>query len=258
MPTAGGEAAASRLVSMEEAEAFLRVKWCTARRIAFAVLLCILSPAGLLLLAAGSETGRLALSEEAAAGAGLILLFLMVAAAVAVFIVCGAQTAPFAWLETEVFQTARGVSEMVVARKRQYSRQYTRSNMWGACLCILSVIPLLAGALWSGEDFLLVAMLCMTLLLVGIGVWLFITAGIRWASIQKLLQEGDYTKTSKTNRSISAVVGTVYWLVVTAGYLAYSFYTNDWEKTWIVWPVAGVVYAAVAVLCTAVRKGGRR
>lgn len=41
----------------------------------------------------------------------------------------------------------------------------------------------------------------------------------------------------------------VYWLLVTAAYLAYSFYTGDqWHKSWIVWPVAGVLFAAVYAL----------
>ena len=33
--------------------------------------------------------------------------------------------------------------------------------------------------------------------------------------------------------------------MVTAGYLAYSFWTMDWARSWIVWPVAGVLYAAI-------------
>lgn len=28
-------------------------------------------------------------------------------------------------------------------------------------------------------------------------------------------------------------------------YLAWSFKTMEWEKTWVLWPVAGVLFAAV-------------
>ena len=32
----------------------------------------------------------------------------------------------------------------------------------------------------------------------------------------------------------------LYWLTATAIYLLISFLTMRWDRTWIVWPVAGV------------------
>ena len=40
-------------------------------------------------------------------------------------------------------------------------------------------------------------------------------------------------------------VGQIYWCLVTAIYLGYSFITQRWDISWIVWPVAGVSYGAV-------------
>ena len=37
----------------------------------------------------------------------------------------------------------------------------------------------------------------------------------------------------------------VYWCLTTAIYLAWSFWTMSWDITWIVWPVAGVLFAAL-------------
>ena len=36
-----------------------------------------------------------------------------------------------------------------------------------------------------------------------------------------------------------------YWCFVVVIYLGWSFWTNNWKMTWIIWPVAGVLYAAV-------------
>ncbi len=248
------EPPAVRRVSMEEANEFLLVKQITAKRIAFATFLCILSPICLILLGAASEARAPALSEEFAAGIGLIVMFLTVAAAVAVFIASGAKTSPFEYLEDEVFETEYGVSGMVKERQRQYRDTYTRYNVLGSCICILSAVPLFAGSLLSQNDLFLAATLSATMLLAGIGVIFFITAGINWASMQKLLQEGDYTRRKKQNTSPADVIGKIYWLVVVAGYLAYSFYTNDWKSTWAIWPVAGVLYAAVMIVCNAFHK----
>ena len=54
-------------VSMEEANAFLSVKAITSKLIAYATLLCILSPICLLVLGAISETPKYALSDSVAA-----------------------------------------------------------------------------------------------------------------------------------------------------------------------------------------------
>ena len=57
-----------------------------------------------------------------------------------------------------------------------------------------------------------------------------------------LLEEGDYTRASKrSNRKYSGI----YWGLITAAYLAVSFITRRWDMTWIVWPVAGVLYGVL-------------
>ena len=89
-------------------------------------------------------------------------------------------------------------------------------------------------------------MVSLLLFFVGIGVTFFIRGGIPWASFEKLLQEGEYSKVRKRHQPLHDIVSTIYWLIITAIYLAWSFYTFQWERTWIIWPVAGVVYAIVA------------
>ena len=43
--------------------------------------------------------------------------------------------------------------------------------------------------------------------------------------------------------------GVVYWVVAAAIFLCWSFITNDWQHSWIVWPVAGVLFVAVMMIC---------
>ena len=113
---------------------------------------------------------------------------------------------------------------------------YTRCNVLGACICILSVIPLFSGAFLTENDLFMVCMLSVTMILAGIGVVFFITAGIHWASMEKLLQEGDYSRQKKKKSNLTGALSTVYWLIVVAGYLAVSFTAEDWNNSWIIWP----------------------
>lgn len=246
------EQSALRRVTMEEASTFLSVKAATARPVALGVFLCILSPICLLLLGAMCEQPNSGMSEGFAAGVGLVILLGMVVTAVAIFVSCGSKTARFEYLEREIFETEYGVTGMVKARKEQYKAAYDRGNLIGVCLCVLSPIFLFLGmAIFSEDSLLLVFCLCLTLALAGVGVLFLVGVGIPWASFEKLLQEGEYSREEKSRLPVTGAVSTVYWLAAVAVYLAWSFATDDWQHTWIVWPVAGVLFPAVLSLVRA-------
>lgn len=243
------EAVPIKRVSMEEANKFLSVKAATAKAIANAVFLCIISPVCLLLLGAMSENEKFGLSSNAAGGIGMVVLLAIVAAAVSIFISNGSKTAPFSYLDTEDFETEYGVSGMVTERKEKYKEIHARYNKIGASLCILALVPLFATVIFNEDNvLLLVAALSAGFLIAGIGVNFFVRTGIVWGSFEKLLQEGDYTKSKKKRRPMASVVATVYWMAATAIFLAYSLATDNWEYSWIVWVVAGVLYPAVLAI----------
>lgn len=250
----GGDAdPALRRVTLSEAHAFLELRRRASTRIAGAVFLCILSVLPLLLLGAASELPASGISENLACGVGLAVLLVTVAAAVAIFISCGAKSAPYAFLDKETFDAEYGVKGMVKEAQSNYRSTYTRSNIVGVCLCVLSPAALLVGACFVSESdpgsaFALVVMLAVTMLVAGVGVVFLITAGVRWASMQKLLEEGEYAAQEKKKLSRTEAVATAYWLAATAIYLGWSFSTDNWKSTWIVWPVAGVLFAAVMVI----------
>lgn len=237
-----------RKVSMEEAVEFLRLKEEAAKYIALGTFFCIISPIALIVLGGFNEYGIV--SENLAGGIGMITLLLLIAAAVAIFILIGSKTSPYAYMEREAFETEYGVTGMVKERQKQYRSVYTRNNVIGTCLCILAVVPLFAGVLIDEDnELLMIGMIGILLFLVGVGVVFFITAGIPWASFEKLLQEGEYTKSRKRGAKKAEKIQSIYWITVTAVYLAWSFYTMDWGRTWIIWPVAGVLSAVIAIVC---------
>ena len=243
------EASTLRRVSMEEANAFLSVKAMSSKPIALATFLCILSPICLLILGAVSEVPEYNLTDNVAGGIGIIILLIFVTIAVAIFISTGRKTAEFDYLEKEVFETEYGVSGMVAERKAQYNGTYTRNNIIGASLCIMALIPLFGGASFNDKnELLLTIMLCVSFVVAGIGVVFFVSSGIIWASYEKLLQEGDYSKVKKETKSTTTAISAAYWLIITAIYLGYSLSTNNWGYSWIIWVIAGVVFPALAMI----------
>lgn len=242
------ETVALRRVTLQEANHFLEVKKETAPKIAFATLLCILSPVCLILLGAASEFGVLSISEDMAGGMGMMILLVMIAIACAIFIACGAKTKAYEFLEKELIETEYGVTGMVRERKKEYESTYTRYNILGTVTCILGAIPLFSVAMRDKEDFMAVVMFSFLFVLEAIGVRFFIVAGINQASFEKLLQEGDYSVAAKKKSPLASGISTIYWLVVTAVFLGTSFYTNQWQTTGLIWLIAGVLYPAVLAL----------
>ena len=244
-----------RRVSMEEANAFLSVKLRTAKTIAYAAFLCIVSPIALLILGAISESTVGVLNENIAGGIGMIVLIILVAIAAVMFISSGSKTAPFAYLEKEKFETEYGVSGMVKERKAQYKDLHTKHNIAGTCLCIAALIPLFIGAIINADsDLFLTIMLSLSFLIAGVGVICFIKTGIIWASYEKLLQEGEYSKENKEKPSLSSAIYTAYWVIAAAVYLGYSLSSNNWGQSWIIWVVAGVIFPAVIAITNAFEK----
>ncbi len=237
---------AAHFVSMEEANRFLDAKELTAPRVALATSLCILSPIPLFILGALSQiTNGKGISryitENGAVGIGMTSLLLMITAAVAIFLSCRRYTADFDYLDKEVIDTAYGVSSMAKELKTNYRDRYDRNNMLGACLCVLSAVPLFT-AVWHsqfGADENLAAAigLCIMLAIIAFAVNRFISVGIIWESYQKLLQEGDYSRKKKSHKAFDDF----YWPLVTAIYFLYSFSTGHWHISWIIWLFASPI-----------------
>ena len=228
-----------------------------APKLALATLLCVLSPAALLLLAALSDRPGAAISENAAAGIGLCVLLVLVAAAVAVFITCAAQVKAYAFLESEPFETACGVIGMVRERRAAFAPRHTRGKVAGTVLCILSAVPLFIAVCLDGPDLLYVGAVCLLLVLAGIGSAVFVSGGVYWAAMDRLLEEGDYVRPRKRQNGVVGAVSGIYWLVAAAAYLLWTF--GPWwdaqpQDTWILWAVAGVLYGAVMALVRGIRK----
>lgn len=234
-----------RRVSMEEANKFLAAKTQTAKTIACGTFLCIISPICLMILSVMSEKAIYNISENVAAGIGMITLLIFIANAVTLFILSSSKTSAFEFLENEIFETSYGVTGMVKERKEDYRESYTKNIAIGVCFCVLSLVPLFAAIIISEDDLFMVSMVAVMLALIGIGVNFIVKTCIIWESFDKLLQEGEYSKRKKKEKIASSKVNTIYWSVVTAGYLAYSFISYKWHFSWIIWPVAAVLYPAV-------------
>lgn len=185
----GVDEAPIKIITLAEANDYIEQRKEASVKIAIATFLCILSVIPLLISAAMSELTSLPISENAAVGVGVVAIFPIVAIAVVMFIRVGFKNAPYEFLEKEPFKTEYGVTGLARDRQKTYRSTYVKYNCLGACICVLSPIPLLCGT-FTGNEL----------------------------------------------------------LIATAIYLGWSFLSNDWHITWVVWPIAGILFAVVELV----------
>ena len=244
-------------VTLTQAEDYLTKAQANAPQMALATALCIVSPIPLLALGTVSELGLLGLNVDLAGGLGMIALLVLVAVAVVLFMQCGAAVREYEFLEKEPIETEHGVTALVRERRAAFAPEYDRANRMGAALCILAAVPLFA-AVMVGVSFLMSMSICLLLVLVACGVYAFVRVGTVQDAMDRLLEDGDFTRGHKAVKGRLTALTAAYWLVVVAIFLWYTFGPNgngQPQYSWFIWAIAGVVYAACVVAAKAfVRK----
>ncbi|MCI9126857.1 MAG: helix-turn-helix domain-containing protein [Eubacterium sp.] len=246
-------------VSRTEAEEYLHVMKEASVKIAVGVFLCICSVAPMMFLVGAQHTGKFGVTEDTAGILGLCILLVVVAVAVTIFITNGIRMNKFEFIEKEMITMDSDLFSEIKRKSEEYAPVFARNMAIGVVLCIVAVIPLLLASIENSTnnadgDVLVIMMTGVLLVVIAFGVYQFVKTGIIKDSYDKLLGQGDYTEEKKMDNKSNDTFSGVYWLVITAIYLAYSFLTMDWGRSWIIWPVAGVLFAAITTIINAVRK----
>ena len=234
-----------KTVSLEEANRFLEATPQFAGKLSFAISLFILSPITLIILGGLSETGIAPMTENMAAGFGTAVLLLLVAVGVVIIVMSGIAYGKYDYLEKEKIILQYGVAGIVNKKKAEFAETFRRNIALGVGIIIVGVIPLMIAAGFSASEFVEIVCTGVLLAAVSLGVHQIVWAGVIQGSFQKLLQEEDYSEENKELKKKTGSFAGIYWCLVTAVYLGISFTTNLWYKSWIIWPVAGVLFAAI-------------
>ena len=173
---------------------------------------------------------------------------------VGLFIIHGMKLDKYKYMEEESITLQYGVEGIVRMKKEAFSNTYRTCIVIGVICCILSVIPMMLAISLELGEFAIACCVPILLVLIAIGVNLLVWSGTIYASFQKLLQEGDYTKENKEMERKTSFFPGIYWTLTTALFLYISFKNDSWETSWIVWPVAALIFVAVLGILRAVMK----
>lgn len=235
----------TKTISKEDADYFLNIKKKNSSIIANAVFMCIVSPSVLILMAGLSDNKKFGITQAFATVIGLTFLFCMIAAAVYLFIMCGIREKNMEYFETESFEIESDLTEIIKEKRDLHTPVFAKGIASGVALCILAALPLILASIMEVPDYIGCAFTSFLLLMVGTGVNMIIRVSIVKNSYDILLQEGEFSKEEKLTKRKLDAFSNIYWCLITAIYLGWSFFTRQWNTTWMIWPVAGVLFAAI-------------
>lgn len=253
-----------RQISLSEAKDFVENTLKFRLKIAIGVVLCILSVVPLIILGGVSSQvdaievvngipviHMTVITEKMATAVGLTSLFVLVAIAVGIFIISGIKYEKYNYIKKEKFTLDYNAIQYVTNLKENNRTKFAVKITIGVILCIISVIPvILAGLFFENEgDFVPVVSVGFLLVIIAAAVFLLITAGMERECYTQLLQEEEYSPANKDKEDLAGKVGSVYWPIMAAIYFGWSFITNDWGVSWVVWPIAGILFGAIAAIC---------
>lgn len=240
-------------LTLADAQDYLAGTRAFSRTTAVAVYLFILAPAVLIALAVFSTRGLIPLTEDAAAAAGVIALFLMVAVGLAILLPRAIRYQRYSSLKDTPFELAYGVEGVIREQAAAFEPVFTQTVTVSVILFVLSVVPLFLPILMGRQDAV-DFMIPLLFVIAGAGVYLLIPKGLEKSAFDTLLRENSASPREREREKTEDAVGAVYWPVVIAVYLGWSFWTGKWGVTWVVWPVAALLFAAVVSAVHAARR----
>ena len=258
VPATAEQTVKPRHVTQEEARRYLQLQTAAIPKTTLGVALCVWSSIVLIGLPVLRSTLNWGFPEEICSGIGLCVLLVMVAAGVVLLLTASGKLREFEYLEREPIETDNGAREQALSMQREVLPICAKRNTIGVVLCILSVLPLFALMCVPGvPDGYYSLAVCALLLLVGIACLLLVRTGSMRGAVDKLLEQGDYTRESKAKSRLVGAVSAAYWLVVTAAFLFYTFGPNgngQPQYSWFIWAIAGVLYGALMAALSVYRK----
>lgn len=235
------------VISYEEASNYIEDSRYTAPKTALGVFLCIISPIVLFLLVGLKEIFFVNIKEELLIAVGLIVLIGLVAAGVSYFVRFSTKLERYNYLKLEPFELDYRTEQMVKSVQKEDEQIYKSAVSISVVSYILSALPVIIIPLLFEVEGLAIIGLIITLTIVAFSTYNIISKSGAYDASKVLLQQEYYSVKNKTNKAFQTVT-TVYWCVIVAIYLGYSLVTNNWAMSWIIWPVAGVLFGAVKAI----------
>ena len=236
------------LISLEDATAYVETTYKRSKAVVKAVVILISSVIPLFLALALKTGGVIEISNAFVYSIGFVAMFMMIAIGVVLLISMNQKYKLNKVVESVYFELEYGAESILKEKLEAFGTTYLRSTSIGITLILLSSLPLILSALFYAPVMVIYFMLIILLMLIGVALSIIIPSSTVNEAYKKLLHQDQYGFDKIVENKRVAGFSTFYWPLVVAIYIGWSLWTMAWGITWIIWPVAGLIFAALVGL----------
>ena len=230
------------VLTADAAQAYAEARKATAPRLGLGVALIVAGVAPLVMLTTAGGLPGITMNSNVATFIGLMALVACVAAGVLTLVGRAQRLAPFSNIELGASVVTPDVRAWAADLAASHAHTRNTRLQIAVGIWILALAPILAVTVLP-DGFAGLALGC-SLLGVAAGLLVFLPAN--WAHGTHAILTADAVSVSPTEHSIVGVIASFYWPLVVAAYLAWSFIGSAWGTSWVIWPLAGVLFGALA------------
>lgn len=221
----------SRLIDLDLLNQYYSAYDKLAKFISLATFLIITSPIAFMALEGINES------------LAIVVFLALVACAVGLFINSGFAVSKFDFIEKEPYNFSYGVEGVIEKNLNDYMPNLKRNVIIAIAIFILSpAIYLLAINQGITSD----TPVYLFLLLTAIGASLMGYSMIKYSSYRDILRYRD-PKIQKKEGKIGKISG-VLWMTAIGVFFIYSFWTGNWQSSWIIFVIAGFLQFIIAMV----------
>ena len=216
--------------------------------------LCVGSPIVLFITLTMASLGVLGMSSSVAVSIGVVALLLCIVVAVRHFIVAANTESPIPRVAHSGFNVDASCRQDIQAKQKEYLPHYQRQISLGVAFFILSPVPVILIAVFSGQQAMILLALPILLILINLGLVRVIPASTRMEAYRFLLAGGDLDAGKSESTKRAEKLGAFYWPLLVAVYLGWSLTTMNWGVTWAMFPAGAALFVAIVGLSKLLQK----
>lgn len=236
------------LVSRSEVDDYLSGVHLFSNQIAIGVSLCILAVISLIFLSGTTETTNIFTSDNVQLASGLIAMFVLIAIAVGLFIAAGLKQEKYKYLKVQPITMDKSTKEELESKYNNFIPKHNATMVITIVILILGVVPLVVGGILTDLDYTLIMLLELFLTTTMLSLFALVRTSLINDGYKTLLNRGVFSSNERETKETVERISNIYWTIVVAIYLGWSFYRMNWHISWIIWPVAGVLYSIIPEL----------
>lgn len=234
-----------RAVSAEEIQVYLENKKSASKLTAIGVAICILAVVPLLSLITLKGQNLIDLSSQETTTYGLIALFALISFSVVLFVKTNLYDTDLEKEKRLTLSLSDSLRRDYQELKKAFQQTYYKRVTFAVIFIILSVVPLISVSIMTGDGWLSLWMVVLKLFMIAIGIMIIIPTVQHYDALKYIMNIGQALPEKTRQEKRTEKIAAVYWPLLTASYIGWSLWTMDWGRTWIVWPVAGILFAAI-------------